>query len=163
MIKKLKTTMSLTIALFGGLTANEAFAQGQQWHMAASNKGIIQFVELSSRTTNGTLIRAWTASINLDGAVKLGQVPILASKQLKEIDCAQRRTRGIQFLLYGKNHVLVRAIDTPNSQWAYEVPGSIGESVMLTACGLIEPKISIDPGVDPTLSADIMVAANKVK
>jgi hypothetical protein len=123
--------------LIGLMLLVTATAASAEWARVDDNDDFIQYVDRATIRRNGYFVKMWGLQ-DYKTVQKLADDSYLASKEQREYDCKEERTRLLAFLWFsgqmGSGKVVLSNSDT-SMKWDPVVPGSVGEILWKVACG----------------------------
>jgi hypothetical protein len=114
---------SMSDTIGGALLTAACGPRKREWSYVGDNtKETAYFLKLNSLTRKGAFLRVWTKTVKSEDTKSI---------VLYEFDCTDTRLRILQSTGYAGTETSTYAGD---SKWSYATPGTMGETLLKTAC-----------------------------
>ena len=127
----MKLLMGIVLMLVSG-------AASAEWTVADVNDEFIQYVDRATIRRNGNFVKMWSLTDDKTVQKTSTGLSFLSSKEQREYDCKEERTRLLAFLWFsgqmGSGKV-VFSNSVTSMTWDPISPGSVGVTLWKIACG----------------------------
>jgi len=130
----------ITVVIALGVSVSTCAASNTRWTLIREDKVDATFADYSTAKRIAQRVKIWTLTNNKTVVDDGDGKPVGSDMAQQEYDCEQRQVRTTYRLAYagplGTGTVL-RSFTPSNIGWRPIVPGSVGESMMVTVCSTV--------------------------
>jgi outer membrane biosynthesis protein TonB len=176
---KAKNVQSIICLVFFFLFANQAWAADWIYYDTAAVGDMLYYDKSSIKKENESIVSVWTKNI-LSEETKTKYVSILKGihkapdnpsrlsyyKKLTEIDCVNKKMKGVSVIFYDKKGKVVYSSPKGDSgEWNAILPNTVGEKLInIVSCEPVTPKEAVvAPKVEEPATPKEAVIAPKVE